>query len=1051
MLRIRLFGELSAALDGEPLRLPASRKACALLAWLALHPGGHGRGRLAAVFWPDVPDSSARASLRSAIWALRAALGEAAEHLVADRDIVELRGSAVDVREFDEAVATGRLIEAERMCRDELLHRFDAEWVFDVREEYDVRRAGVLARLAERAEVDGDLAAATEWARRWAALRPLDETAGRAVIRLLLATGERAAAVAAYQRLAARLRAELALDPAAETTSLVAPEIEPATRDQTTDASYRGEAADPGPPTIVGRDRELGELHGAWRRAVAGAGRTVAISGDGGIGKSRLAEELCDSAARDGALVAVGVATGFGPSVPFGPWAELIGDLAERVGPLPRDAAWPAELARVVRTVGASGTRPVSVPDFDRVRFFEAVVALIGRAARAHPVVLVVEDLQLVDSSSIELTAHVARRLARLPALLVLTRRRLPPRPDVDAMLGALRARGALTADLELAPLPANAVRRLVADLAEPRLGQVIAVAGGNPLLAMEIARASDPATGLQGATRAAISRLHGPARLFVELVAAAGRDLDQAEVAALPLVGDPARAVTEALGAGLLRQRGSAIGFRHGLLSEAVYRDLAGPLRARLHGELADTFRRRPGRRLAAEIARHLRLAGRDDLAVTHLLTAAADARAVAALAEAATFLTEVTQLDPDDPDPVLELAEVQAWRGLTAESDLAFEEALTRIRHADTAALAGAWLRRGRWLRGGICHPRESRRSYRAALDVLEIDAPDPLARAEALAGLAWAESVSGDPAAVDPLLAEVGAIVESGGDLLAHDVGVARGHALLRAGRFADSYAPLTAAAAAAGRAGRPDMAYSCLANAACAAACAGDFPRALDFVERCLPLVVPTGLLRLGVYTHSAQATVLRRLGRHDEAGAACDRAAVLADRLGLADLEALVRHDRGMLAHATGDWDTAARELDAAVEARAPVSLPLARLHRADALARAGNADDAEAELRATALEPVTTGDFPQTLVARMTAVQARIAVARGDTGLAETRYREAEQAWRRCAERTADPGAGYVAALIDLGRPPISVFVEPERELAAVTAEHRSRTHAELR
>ncbi|HEY7593388.1 MAG TPA: AAA family ATPase [Actinophytocola sp.] len=1046
MLRIRLFGELSADLDGAPLRLPASRKACALLAWLALHPGGHGRSRLAATFWPDVPDSSARASLRSAIWALRAALDDAAEHLIATRDAVELRGATVDVHEFDALLAAGRYDRAERLGRAELLHHFDAEWVFDLREEYDARRAEVLAGLAGRAEADGELAAAAEWARRWAALRPLDETAARAVLRLLLATGERAAAVASYRRLAARLRAELAIDPAPETTSLVAPQLEPAAH-----AEPPAAEPDPGAPGLVGRDRELAGLIAAWRRAKAGAGRAVAVSGDGGIGKSRLAEELCDRATRDGALVEVGVAPGFGPSVPFGPWTELVAALAERVGPLPRDAAWPAELARVVRSVAAPGARPAGEPDFDRVRFYEAVVELVARAARAHPVLLVVEDLQLVDTSSVELTAHVGRRLARLPVLLVLTRRRLPPRPDVDGMLGALRARGALTADLELAPLPPNAVRRLVADLPEPRLAQVVAVAGGNPLIALETARAADPVTGLRGATRAATSRLHGPARLFVELLAAAGRDLDRAEVAALPLAGDPARAVTEALGSGLLRQRGEATGFRHALLSDAVYRDLAGPLRARLHGELADTFRRRPGRRLAAEIARHLRLAGRDDLAVTHLLTAAADARAMAALAEAAGFLTEVTQLDPDDADPVLELAEVQAWRGLAAESDAAFEEALTRIRRADTGALAGAWLRRGRWLRGGICHPRESRRSYRAALDVLEIDAPDPLARAEALAGMAWAEAISGDPAAVDPLLAEVRTIAEDGGDLLAHDVGIARGHALLRAGRFTDSYAPLDAAAAAANRSGRPDMAYSCLASAAGAAACAGEFETSLDFVERCLPLVVPTGLLRLGVYTHSARATVLRRLGRHDEAAAACDQAAALADRLGLAELEALVRYDRGMLAHGTGDWDTAARELGAAVEARAPVSLPLARIFRADALARAGRPDDADAELRATALEPVTAADFPQTLVARMSAVQARIAADRGDAELADTRYAEAEQAWRRCAERAADPGAGYVAALIDLGRPPISMFVEPERELAAVTAERGSRTHAELR
>ena len=196
-----------------------------------------------------------------------------------------------------------------------------------------------------------------------------------------------------------------------------------------------------------------------------------------------------------------------------------------------------------------------------------------------------------------------------------------------------------------------------------------------------------------------------------------------------------------------------------------------------------------------------------------------------------ASGFLAEALRIEPDDPELLVELAEVEAFRGLLDSSDLAFDHALRLIAPQDSGALISAWLRRGRWLRGGICHPRESRRAYQNALDVLDRD-PDGPARAEALAGMAWAEAVAGDPAAVDGLLAEADRILGRGtSDLLAHDIGVARGHALIRAGRFTDSFGPLIAASAAAGRAGRPDMAYSCLSNAACAAACArGDRPLA-----------------------------------------------------------------------------------------------------------------------------------------------------------------------------------------------------------------------------
>src|ERR671929_1834663 len=79
MLRVRLLGELQADVDGRPVQPPASRRAWSLLGWLALHPGEHPRASVAARFWPDVLDASARASLRSAAWALRRALGPAAD------------------------------------------------------------------------------------------------------------------------------------------------------------------------------------------------------------------------------------------------------------------------------------------------------------------------------------------------------------------------------------------------------------------------------------------------------------------------------------------------------------------------------------------------------------------------------------------------------------------------------------------------------------------------------------------------------------------------------------------------------------------------------------------------------------------------------------------------------------------------------------------------------------------------------------------------------------------------------------------------------------
>src|SRR4051794_6172667 len=108
MLRVRLVGGPSVEVDGAEVPPPASRRAWALLAWLALSHGEHPRSEVAAAFWPDVLDQSARASLRSAVWALRRSLGDAGgEHLVATRDRVGLVGAWVDVGEAEQLAAAG--------------------------------------------------------------------------------------------------------------------------------------------------------------------------------------------------------------------------------------------------------------------------------------------------------------------------------------------------------------------------------------------------------------------------------------------------------------------------------------------------------------------------------------------------------------------------------------------------------------------------------------------------------------------------------------------------------------------------------------------------------------------------------------------------------------------------------------------------------------------------------------------------------------------------------------------------------------------------------
>ena len=226
MLRVKLLGELTLEVDGEQMELPASRRARSLLGLLALERRTHPRGQLAARFWPDVLDESARTSLRSALSALRRALGaDADRYLLATREAVALAGpgGGVDRRGRVRPAARGRAGSRMRSsCRGgDLLEDLDDDWVYERRDEHRARLVALLERMAAAAEAAGDLAAAIALTRRQVALDPLSEEAHRELIRRLAANGDRSAALTTYRRLADRFASELGIVPSPATRELV--------------------------------------------------------------------------------------------------------------------------------------------------------------------------------------------------------------------------------------------------------------------------------------------------------------------------------------------------------------------------------------------------------------------------------------------------------------------------------------------------------------------------------------------------------------------------------------------------------------------------------------------------------------------------------------------------------------------------------------------------------------------------------------------------------------------------------------------------------------
>lgn len=226
MLRLQLIGGMQVWLNGERAVPPTSRRAWALLAWLALHPGAHPRRVIAATFWPDVLDSTARASLRSAVWALRRSLGESADHyLLFGHEQLGLRTDSptwVDIHAVEELAALGRTEEAVAIGCGQLLPDFDEEWAIDARERYRPRIVALLENLATAAEVAGDMARAIQLTRRQQELDPLSEEPLQRLMWRLASGGDRAAALTAFGRFSVKLARELQIAPSPETRRISA-------------------------------------------------------------------------------------------------------------------------------------------------------------------------------------------------------------------------------------------------------------------------------------------------------------------------------------------------------------------------------------------------------------------------------------------------------------------------------------------------------------------------------------------------------------------------------------------------------------------------------------------------------------------------------------------------------------------------------------------------------------------------------------------------------------------------------------------------------------
>ena len=545
------MGKLHLALLGTPTVRHAeaavtfpTRKALALLAYLAVEGGLHSREKLAALFWPESDREHGRAMLRYTLAGLRRALCDAAgsPHLVVERDALGLdlsSGVEIDLHSLQAAhlpartgapeaasssaapTAVAELQQAAELWRGELLEglalpdapEFDG-WLSLQRESWRQKLEGVLDRLSQLRADRGELAEAVDAARRWVALSPLSEEGHRRVMRLYLAAGDRTSALGAYEACRTILDAELQVAPAPETESL-------AERIRIAEPAGREISREPVvPPTprvllegpLVGRSDEFVKLVELYHAARRGLARVVILRGEAGIGKTRLAKEFLAWAAGHGADVLEGRAFETGGRLPFQPLVDALRPRLDREN-APEDLlsdVWLTELGRLLPEL-RDRYPDLPVPAGDevaaRTRLFEAVARLGQALARQVPVVLFVDDVQWADAGSLDVLHYTGRRWTESGAILLLLSLRseaLADTPALDDWLVGLRRDLAVT-EIELGPLAARDTLHLVRGFgarvrrsgqgqpAKPELERVarwlFAETSGQPFFAVEIIR----------------------------------------------------------------------------------------------------------------------------------------------------------------------------------------------------------------------------------------------------------------------------------------------------------------------------------------------------------------------------------------------------------------------------------------------------------------------------------------------------------------------------------------------------------------------------------
>lgn len=423
---------------------------------------------------------------------------------------------------------------------------------------------------------------------------------------------------------------------------------------------------------LIGREQEIETLRRVWDAARAGRGQALVVSGEAGIGKSRIGQLLKDAARADGAMVLRLNGSPFHESTPFHPLTERIAALAgiveaddaetrraklaaDLAGMAPLDAHLLAEALFLPLDDDPDAAKAAEAlsPDARKTATLGALWRRIRNEAKTGPAAILIEDAHWIDPSTLDWIAFALAAMEDTPSLMMITHR-----PSVRLAL-----EGAVT-EMALKSLDADETRRLAAHVAggrvfdEPLMEELVEKTDGVPLFVEEWARmllARDALADATGAPKEEIpTTVHnlllaridqlGASKRILQLAACVGRIFTLGQLAAL--TSDPPEKLRAALAdlveGGLVFavfDRPDAFLFKHALILDAAYGSLLQTKRALIHARFARAFEADLAETQPQVLAYHLDRGRLGEEAFVHWMAAAGRSMATRAFVEAIAY----------------------------------------------------------------------------------------------------------------------------------------------------------------------------------------------------------------------------------------------------------------------------------------------------------------------------------------------------------------------------------------------------------------------------